>query len=325
MQIGSSGCHRACLVFWAGLSLALTACSTVPPPPAPPATGTPADGPSGRTTTPLPHVMLPPAAPAEIPGLAHLQEVNAAAAAVAHDLAGRKEQERARRWGLDRLPRIAPPPPGERPALATGQPGVTLRAGLPPVVQRVPTDAPVVFLTIDDGAEKDPEFARMTAELGIPVSTFLTGYLARSGYGYFRGLLGQGTAAVNNHTLNHRDMRGLTKDEQRTEICGQQDELTRETGTRPALFRPPYGEYTDDTLRAAQECGIRAVPLWNEEVFPDRVEYRYADHRLHPGDIVLTHFRGPREWSGTMTDMLRRILRTADEQGLALALLDDYL
>jgi peptidoglycan/xylan/chitin deacetylase (PgdA/CDA1 family) len=46
---------------------------------------------------------------------------------------------------------------------------------------------------------------------------------------------------------------------------------------------------------------------------------------LHPGDIILTHFRGRAEWAGTMTDVLRRVLRTVDEQGFALALLDDYL
>ncbi|MFD0345693.1 hypothetical protein ACFQ0M_05620 [Kitasatospora aburaviensis] len=25
------------------------------------------------------------------------------------------------------------------------------------------------------------------------------------------------------------------------------------------------------------------MPLWNEEAFPDRMEYRYDDQRLHPG------------------------------------------
>ncbi|WP_405014517.1 polysaccharide deacetylase family protein [Kitasatospora sp. NBC_01539] len=312
MQIGSSGSHRVAPALWVGLALALTACSASPPP-APPTHPT--------TSSAAP---LPPAA-VELPGRAGQQEVNAATAALARDLADRRAQAKARSWGLERLPRTAPPPPGQRPAVAAGQSGVILRPGLPPVVQRVPTDDRVIFLTIDDGAAKDPEFARMTAELGIPYSTFLTGYLARSDYGYFLGLGGNARVAVNNHTLDHRDMRRLTPADQRAQICGQQDELARATGIRPQLFRPPYGEYTDDTLRAAQECGIRAVPLWNEEAFPDRIEYRYADHRLYPGDIVLTHFRGPGEWSGTMADMLRRVLRTADEQGFTLALLDDYL
>ncbi|GAA1119733.1 polysaccharide deacetylase family protein [Kitasatospora arboriphila] len=311
MKIGSSGCHpRVGPALWAGLAVVLTACSTAPSRSAAPPAAT---------------------APAALPPLAAVETRERHAplgidpVQAARQSAERRAREQAARWGLDRLPTAAPAPPEQRPALTADRPGLVLRPGLPPVVQRVPTEDRVVFLTIDDGAEKDPEFARMTAELGIPYSTFLTGYLARPDWGYFRGLLANGHAATGNHTLNHRDMRKLTAAEQRTEICGQQDELERETGSRPPLFRPPYGEYTDDTLRAAQQCGIRAVALWNEEAFPDRMEYRHADRVLHPGDIILTHFRGRAEWGGTMTDVLRRVLRTVDEQGFALALLDDYL
>ncbi|PBC70891.1 peptidoglycan/xylan/chitin deacetylase (PgdA/CDA1 family) [Streptomyces sp. TLI_235] len=311
MKSGLSGCHsRIGQALWAGLAVVLTACATAPSrTAAPPATPAPA--------------ALPPLAAVEPREHHEPQRIDPLVAA--QQSAERQAREKAGRWGLVRLPAVAPHPPEQRPVLTAGQSGVALRAGLPPVVQRVPTEDRVVFLTIDDGAEKDPEFARMTAELGIPYSTFLTGYLARPNWGYFRGLLENGHAAVGNHTLNHRDMRRLSPAEQRTEICGQQDELARETGSRPPLFRPPYGEYTDDTLRAAQECGIRAVALWNEEAFPDRMEYRYTDHVLHPGDTILTHFRGRAEWAGTMTDVLRRVLRTVDEQGFALALLDDYL
>ncbi|WP_431677023.1 polysaccharide deacetylase family protein [Kitasatospora sp. KL5] len=315
MKIRSSGSRRRVgPIVWAGLGLVLTAC-TAPParPAAPPVTA----------AAPASAAALPPDVPEPIPFLAEQHQVDPVVAARA--AAERQARAKAERWHLDRLPATAPPPPGQRPALAAGQPGVTLRDGLPPVVRRVPTEDRVVFLTIDDGAEKDPEFARMTAELGIRYSTFLSGYLARSDWGYFRGLTADGRATAGNHTLNHRDMRKLTAAEQRTEICGQQDEIDRETGSRPPLFRPPYGEYTDDTLRAAKECGIRAVPLWNEEAFPDRMEYRQADRVLHPGDIILTHFRGPREWNGTMTDMLRLVLRTVEQQGFTLALLDDYL
>ncbi|MYW00441.1 polysaccharide deacetylase family protein, partial [Streptomyces sp. SID3343] len=228
----------------------------------------------------------------------------------------------ARRWGLDAPPMVAPAPPVVRPRLVAG-PGVKVGDGLPPVVFRVPTQDKVVFLTIDDGAEKDPKFSRMMRELGVPFSAFLTGDVARSDYGYFRDLVERGNA-MHNHTLNHPDLRTLDYPQQRTEICRQQDELGRELGTRPRLFRPPFGEYNQDSLRAAASCGITAFALWNEEVFPDRMEYRY-DHRLKPGDIILTHFRGPRNWQGGMTDMVRRVVDTATAQGFAIARLEDYL
>ncbi len=265
----------------------------------------------------------PPAVPVVLPGPARAEEETSSEAVARRAEAVRATLETARRWGLARPPLPAPQPPVSRPALRAVQ-GVKLADGLPPVVYRVPTEERIVFLTVDDGAEKDPEFSRMANELGIPLSTFVADYLARSDYGYFRGLAAQGDA-VNNHTINHRNLKILGYDTQRDEICRQQDQLEGQIGTRPRLFRPPYGEYNEDTLRAAGSCGIEAVPLWNEEAFPDRMEYRYDDQRLHPGDIILTHFRGTDLWPGTMPELLRKVVDEVTAQGFALARLDDYL
>ncbi|MFJ9518616.1 polysaccharide deacetylase family protein [Kitasatospora sp. NPDC101801] len=295
-----------------GLCLALTAVGC----------GSAAD--SAETTAsraPQPPVALQPAV---LPGRAAEQEGSAQRAGTERMLIARQQAELAQSWGLATVPLAAPPAP-VRKAVLTAGPHVTVAgADLPALVRRVPTEDRVVFLTVDDGKEKDPRFSRMMRELGLPFSAFVSGYLARSDYGYFRDLHDQGVR-VNNHTLNHKDLRRLGYAQQRTEICGQQDELEREIGVRPVLFRPPYGEYTTDTLRAARSCGITAVPMWNEEAFPDRMEYRLADQRLHPGDIILTHFRGADDWSGSMTDLARQVLRTVTEQGFALARLDDYL
>ncbi|MEV7783249.1 polysaccharide deacetylase family protein [Kitasatospora sp. NPDC088351] len=265
----------------------------------------------------------PPAAPLGMPGLARQEEERGGEALARREAAVRARLEAVHRWGLERVPLPAPQRPASRPELRPAQ-GVKLSDGRPPVVYRVPTDEKIVFLTVDDGAEKDPAFSRMAKELGIPLSTFVADYLARSDYGYFRNLAAQG-AAVNNHTINHRNLKVLGYDVQHDEICRQQDQLEQQIGARPRLFRPPYGEYNDDTLRAAASCGIEAVPLWNEEAFPDRMEYRYADQRLHPGDIILTHFRGTDLWRGTMPDLLRKVVNDVTAQGFALARLDDYL
>ncbi|ANW18580.1 polysaccharide deacetylase family protein [Streptomyces clavuligerus] len=231
----------------------------------------------------------------------------------------------AAKWGLDRVPLVAPPPPAAKPELTT-------RAGfevaghdtLPPVFTTVPVTERVVFLTIDDGREKDPELLRMMSELQIPYSSFLSDYLISDDYPYFQEMRDRGTA-LHNHTLNHRYMPGLDYAAQKREICGQQDRLARRYGQRPPLFRPPYGNYNQDTLRAAKACGIKAVPLWAAEAFPDRMEWREWDRDLHPGDIILTHFRGTDEWDGTMPDMIRQVMRTVTEKGYAVARLEDYV
>ncbi|WP_338677215.1 polysaccharide deacetylase family protein [Streptomyces sp. SCSIO 30461] len=231
----------------------------------------------------------------------------------------------ARYWGLDEPPLVPPPPPDEKPELTTRE-GFEVRDhdGLPPVFTTVPTDDRVVFLTIDDGAEKDPALLRMMSDLGIPYSAFLTDYLARGDYSYF-GRMQERGVVLNNHTLTHAYLRGRPYQAQRREICGQQDRMEEEFGERPRLFRPPYGAYDRNTLRAAESCGIEAVPLWAAEAFADRMEWREADRELRPGDIILTHFRGEAEWRTRMPELIRRVMNLITERGYAVARLEDYV
>ncbi|MFE9772458.1 polysaccharide deacetylase family protein [Streptomyces sp. NPDC005931] len=233
----------------------------------------------------------------------------------------------AKRWGLKKVPLTAPPAPVRKPVITTRK-GFEVaghrRLGLPPVFTTVPTKEKVVFLTIDDGAEKDPAFLRMMSELRVPYTAFLSDYLVKEDYGYFRRMQDRGTG-LHNHTLHHPYLPALSHARQQREICGMQKIIEQRYGTRPTLFRPPFGNYDGATLRAAKSCGITYVPLWNEEVFVDRWEYREWDRRLRPGDIVLSHFRGRDHWKGTMPDMVRRFLNKVTAEGYAVGRLEDYL
>ncbi|MFB0627132.1 polysaccharide deacetylase family protein [Streptomyces sp. AB3(2024)] len=231
----------------------------------------------------------------------------------------------AKKWGLLKTPLLAPPAPKVKHEITTREGfEVEDQDEFPPVFTTVPTEDKVVFLTIDDGAEKDPEFVKMMQELKIPYTAFLSDYLVRDNYAYFKGMQDAGVT-LNNHTLNHRYMPALSYEKQREEICGQQDTIQKQFGKRPTLFRPPYGNYNQDTLRAAKSCGIKAVPLWNAEAFVNRMDYREWDRDLHPGDIILSHFRGREDWKGTMPDMIRHVMKTVTDKGYAVARLEDYL
>ncbi|WML82082.1 polysaccharide deacetylase family protein [Streptomyces sp. VNUA74] len=233
----------------------------------------------------------------------------------------------AKRWNLAKVPLTAPEPPAKKPEI-TARDGFEVEGqeedGLPPVFTTIPTKEKIVFLTIDDGAEKDRAFLRMMSELKIPYTVFLTDEEIKDDYGYFKKMQGRGVT-LNNHTLSHLYLPGLSYAEQKREICGMQDVMEKRYGKRPVLFRPPFGNYNRDTLRAAKTCGIEYAPIWNEEVFVDHWEYREWDRDLHPGDIVLTHFRGTENWDGTMTDMARRFLDRITAEGYAVARLEDYL
>ncbi|OMI39447.1 polysaccharide deacetylase family protein [Streptomyces sparsogenes] len=225
-----------------------------------------------------------------------------------------------RRWGLDR-PLEAAPPPRTKPSLVP--PGAGAPAG-PPIVDHVPTRDRVVFVTIDDGTEKDPAFVQEVRDLGLPITGFLTDEEVAGDYDYFGQLrrLGNG---MQNHTLTHPRLAGMEYEGQAHQICGQQEILTRQFGTRPYLFRPPYGALDDDTVRAAAACGVRALVMWSAEMKAGGLEYASGD-RLHSGDIILAHFRGPSQQNGlTMTDVMTSLVREIQAQGFAVARLEDYL
>ncbi|MEV3857935.1 polysaccharide deacetylase family protein [Streptomyces sp. NPDC050095] len=233
----------------------------------------------------------------------------------------------AKRWGLGKVPLAAPKPPAKKPVIKPRK-GFEVddqaELGLPPVFTTIPTKDRVVFLTIDDGAEKDPAFLKMMSDLRIPYTAFLTDAEVKPEYDYFKKAQSLGVT-LNNHTLHHRYMPGLSYAQQKHEICGMQDVIAQKYGKRPTLFRPPFGNYNQDTLKAAKACGIKYAPIWNAEAFVDRMDYREWDRDIHPGDIILTHFRGRSDWKGTMPDMIRTFMKYVTDKGYAVARLEDYL
>ncbi|WP_371101334.1 polysaccharide deacetylase family protein [Streptomyces sp. PU_AKi4] len=205
--------------------------------------------------------------------------------------------------------------PGAGPAPQAG--------ALPPVVDRVPTRDRVVFLTYDDGAERDPRFIDLVRERRLPVSLFLTDTVAGPGYAHFARLRSVG-ASLQNHTLDHPALRGLPYAGQRAEICGQQRKLKSRFGVRPRLLRPPYGAYDTTTLRAAADCGIGTVVLWRATLEPDgHLTYTDAPHRLTPGDIIAV----PSGEAPTLSlaERTTRLLGELEERGLRVGRLEDHV
>ncbi|MCX5526002.1 polysaccharide deacetylase family protein [Streptomyces bobili] len=228
-------------------------------------------------------------------------------------------EEPYRRWGLTAPLAVAPTP---ATAPLAGSPARPAGPALPPVVDRIPTRDKVVFLTYDDGAERDPRFIDMVRELRLPVSMFLTDSVAGPGYAHFARLRSVG-AGLQNHTLDHAALRGLPYAGQRAEICGQQNKLKSRFGLRPRLFRPPYGTYDTTTLRAAADCGITAVVLWRASMGPTGLTYTHGSHRLRPGDIVAVdpdETRAP-----TLRERTATLLRQIQRQGLTVGRLENYL
>jgi peptidoglycan/xylan/chitin deacetylase (PgdA/CDA1 family) len=165
-----------------------------------------------------------------------------------------------------------------------------LQGGLVPVITRVTTKQPVVFLTIDDGVAKRPEAIALLKQYGYPITMFLVKNFVQDNPDFFRDLM-RGGDFVENHTIGH-DTAMSTKSYayQLAEIQGMQDYAKATFGRRPTLFRPPGGAYSNTMRKACADAGIRALIDWEAKSNAGHMDYQYGNG-LRPGDIVLMHFR----------------------------------
>lgn len=189
--------------------------------------------------------------------------------------------------------------------------------GLAPVVSRLNTKEPVVFLTIDDGISKQPQDLGLMKSNNLVASLFLVHRFIKDKPDYFRGFVEAGSI-IENHSEDHALLQNLTYDQQKRDICQGADSLEKLYNRRPVLFRPSGGGYNRDTQRAAAACGMKAVVLWSAKVNGGAVQFQ-SGHSLRAGDIVLMHFRPE------FTKDIQAFVKAEKAAGLHTVLLEDWL
>ncbi len=192
-------------------------------------------------------------------------------------------------------------------------------SGLPAVVRRIDTKDPVVFITIDDGYAHDPALITLMKDRHIPITVFLLTAAVNGDWAYFKKLQAAG-ATIQDHTLTHPFLSRHPLSNQQHQICGSADIYEQQFSYRPWIFRPPYGDFNNDTKIAAKNCGMKYVALWDASL-PHAVLRggSAGEGKLAAGDIVLVHFR---------TNFVRDIstlLDQIDSWGLHVGKLEDYL
>jgi len=201
----------------------------------------------------------------------------------------------------------APPPVAPAPAPTDG---------LVPVTGRITTTDPVIFVTMDDGTDRDPAIVDYLEATSMPVSMFLNAQYLNANPAYFASITALGNVA-HSHTLNHAKLPNLTAAEQRTEICGMKDLIAEKLGSVGSLMRPPYGAYNAITREQAATCGITAVVMWAGEL--QNGALKLQGPAMRAGDIYLMHFR-----PDTVANLIE-IRRLADANGFRIARLESYL
>ena len=191
--------------------------------------------------------------------------------------------------------------------------------GLAPVITKIETKHPVVFLTIDDGNIKSPESVKLMAEYDYPASLFLTRDTVADNPAFFNAFKAQGSL-VENHTVSHNInmVRQWGYQQQVNDMVGMQEYAFAHYGRRPTLFRPPGGAYSTVMRQAVAASGMKAIITWEAKANAGKMDYQVGNS-LRPGDIVLMHFRA--EFAADLAAFRAAQLAA----GLEVVLLEDFL
>ena len=126
-----------------------------------------------------------------------------------------------------------------------------------------------VFFLLQDYAERNPELVQRMIDEGH---------------------------IVGNHSVSHYSMPDLSAEECQQEIEGLQEYMKQNFGVTMKLFRPPMGEFSEQSLSVTKDCGLStmlwsfAYADWDVNAQPDPAQ---AKEKLigaaHEGAIYLLH------------------------------------
>lgn len=216
-------------------------------------------------------------------------------------------------------PQTPTPTPPPSPPVVPDTRIPPIENGIVPVVTSLPTKQPVVFLGIDDGANKTPDELQALQANHVKATLFLARLFIANDPGFFAAFQTAGNR-IEDHSLDHlvdaADIKSYAV--QKEQICGMADYELHQYGQRPILFRPPGGSYSSAMRRAAADCGMKAIVTWVAKANGGSMQYQFGDH-LRPGDVVLMHFRPEFQQD------LKAFVDAMNSQHLHTELIEDWL
>ena len=187
-----------------------------------------------------------------------------------------------------------------------------------PVLKRLPTSEPVVWLTIDDGpSEQTPAVLDLLDAHGAKATFFVVGERAQARPELLREIARRGHG-IGNHSHSHPQawFWALGPAAMRRQVADAQAAITAITGAAPRWFRAVVGMANPFVSAPLRTHGLARV-AWSARGFdavaadPDTVVAR-IERGLSPGAIVLLH-EGARH--GRNLEVLALLLRRLDALG----------
>lgn len=142
------------------------------------------------------------------------------------------------------------------------------------------------------GEEYLPDMLKILDEENVKITFFIGGTWAKENQELLREIKDKGHE-LGNHSYNHPHVNELNKVENQQQIIKTADLVKEICDYETKLYAPPYGEYNNTVLQAAEELGYPVI-LWSIDTVdwkrpPPELIVQRVKNRLHNGAIILIH------------------------------------
>ncbi|MDN7245294.1 polysaccharide deacetylase family protein [Planococcus shenhongbingii] len=150
-----------------------------------------------------------------------------------------------------------------------------------------------VVLTFDDGPSRAlPQILDVLKLENVPAAFFWQTRLLYSARPWKR-VLEEGHQ-IGSHTTKHLNLVNLSFEEQYQDIKNSIAKIEQVTGSDVKYFRPPFGQFNEDTLQAAKALDVKTVMWrvasmdWELKKSPQQIVCTVRDN-LEDGAVILLH------------------------------------
>lgn len=192
-------------------------------------------------------------------------------------------------------------------------------------IYSVDRDDKVISVTFDAswGGDKTRKILDLLDEYDAKATFFLVGIWVDQFPELVQEIAARGHE-IGNHSASHAHFTQISDAKIRQELASCSDKIEALTGTRPTLFRPPYGDYNSNVITIVRDEGYEAVQWsvdsldWKNRGVEDLI--RRATSNVQSGDIILFH-----NDSQYIVDALPAILKFYQAEGFKIVSAKDIL
>ncbi len=192
-------------------------------------------------------------------------------------------------------------------------------------VYSVEREDPVITISFDAswGGDKTLKILDLLDQYNAKATFFLVGIWVDKYPELVKEIAARGHE-IGNHSDSHAHFTQISESKIRSELDSCSDKIEALTGTRPTLFRPPYGDYNSKVITVVRDAGYEAVQWsvdsldWKNRGVEDLIKRATAN--VQKGDIILFH-----NDSEFIVEALPAILKHYQEQGFTMIPAKDIL